>query len=86
MAHLDRIRDIFSPLEFAWISGMTFRGLSISPAPKGWKLILRATHKTKGCLYLYVESESPEDCLKTAYKIICSKGGVSHFNVDKYST
>lgn len=70
---------------FAYYTGHTFRGLTISERPSGYNVILRSYSKKGEPLYAMGTGNDASDVLARLLDALSSKGGESLWRLDKYA-
>lgn len=79
------IQGILDPQQFAWDTGVTLRGFSVTAVSEGWQIIFRGTKRDGSAVYcLFVAVEIPE-ALQGLYSSICNKYGARLWYPDKYA-
>ena len=71
--------------EFAFYTGLVFRGLSISETSGGFNVVIRATRPLGDLVYCMVSHEDPQQGLKNLLNSVSVKGGESLWRYDKFS-
>lgn len=83
--HPGTLKSLLDPQEFAYQTGVSLRGFSVTEYPDGWQAIFRGrTRQGKPvyCLYVAVDLEAT---LQGLFQSITSKGGSRYWYPDKYA-
>ena len=75
---------LFDPKEFSFLTGLTFRGLTVSEAPDGWNVTLRAFQEHDQAVYAMTCGPDPHDALLTLLNALSTRSGRSLWHRDKY--
>ncbi len=75
----------FDEQVFSFETGVVFRGLSITPKPKGFNIVLRVSDRHGKALYAMSFHKKPSVGLRNLMEAICRKGGLAMFHADKFA-
>lgn len=75
----------FDPMEFAFHTGLTYRGLTISERPDGYNIICRATRRGGEAVYAMVTDHTPQEGLENLLEWILGGGAKDAWRVDRYA-
>lgn len=75
---------LFDPKEFSFLTGVTFRGLTISETAGGWNVTLRAYLVGDEAVYAMTCGPDPHDALLTLLGALGTRSGHSLWHRDKY--
>lgn len=73
------------PHEFAYLTGKTFRGLTISERADGYNIIMRAYDRRGKALYAMITASHPVIGLLQLLNGLSGKGGEVLWRHDKYA-
>jgi hypothetical protein len=79
------IKQWLDPQEFAFQTGLAFRGLTLSQSPNGWNIIVRAYHKHDGPVYAMTQHADILEGLAGLLSALSSVGGAKLWRHDKYA-
>lgn len=71
--------------EFAWYTGMVFRGLTISETGAGWNIILRCYDKEGDRLYCMTQTNDLREGFKGLLAAVGGKDGYKLWRHDKFA-
>lgn len=75
-----------SEKEFAYRTGVTFRGLTISQTGKGWNAIVRGTDRKGTPVYSLVQHSNPATALEVLIQSLSGRNGHQMWHRDKYAS
>lgn len=75
---------LFDPKEFAFMTGTTFRGLSITEGGSGWNIVLRAYGSDGEALYAMTQHDDPLEGLTILLGALSTRRGATLWHHDKY--
>lgn len=70
--------------EFAYLTGHTFRGLTLSASGAGWNIILRAFGPSSEPLYAMTQHSNPREGLQILLGALGTRNGAQLWHHDKY--
>lgn len=75
---------LLDPKEFAFLTGQTFRGLTISQTGDGWNVTLRAFLQGEEAVYAMTQGPDPHEALLSLLSALSTRRGMSLWHRDKY--
>ncbi len=75
---------LFDPKEFSFLTGMTFRGLTVSQSQDGWNVTLRAFVDDMEAVYAMTCGPDPHQALSTLLAALATRNGNRLWHRDKY--
>lgn len=69
---------------FAWLTGMTFRGLTVSQGPNGYRVILRAFTRELEAVYAMTEGDDMRQAAHRLLDALSKRGGESLWRHDRF--
>lgn len=79
------IKILVSPKSFSFDLGADFRGLTISPAPNGFNIILRASLSNGTAVYSMTVADDIAVGLSDLVEALSGSGGAKLWHFDKYA-
>lgn len=75
---------LFDDKEFSFLTGHTFRGITISQSGAGWNVVLRAFSSELEPVYCMTQHENPHDGLHLLLGTLATRSGGTLWRRDKY--
>lgn len=75
---------LFDPKEFSFLTGVSFRGLTISQSGEGWNVTLRAFLVGQEAVYAMTSGPDPHEALLTLLSALGTRSGHKLWHWDKY--
>lgn len=72
------------PQEFAFRTGLSFRGLTVAQNGDGWNVVLRAFDTEHRPVYALTTAEEPAEGLSRLVEALSSGNGAQLWRLDKY--
>ena len=83
--HPGTLKSVLDPQEFAYQTGISLRGFSVTEVPEGWQVIFRGRTRRGHPVYcLYVAVELAES-LQGLFQAVTGKSGSRYWYPDKYA-
>lgn len=71
--------------EFAFVTGVAFRGLTISPHSAWWNVVVRGWQRDGTPVYARTVGPDPQDTLNDLLLALVSSGGAKLWHFDRYA-
>lgn len=78
------LRNLFDPHTFAFETGYTLRGLSVTQHTEGYNCIVRACNRQGEGLYCLTVANSPLEGLWRLWEAACQGNGSTIWRTDKF--
>lgn len=75
---------LFDSKEFSFMTGHTFRGVTLSAKGSGWNIVLRAYTAANDPVYAMTQHDDPREGLQILLGALATRGGPSLWHHDKY--
>jgi len=76
---------IIDPKGFAYDTGVSFRGLTISEASDDYNVIIRGRLRDGQAVYAMTKSDNPEEALRNLMGVLGSKNGKQLWHKDRFA-
>lgn len=85
MNSVQLLPTILDPQVFAFETGYSFRGMTISENSQGYNIILRAYAPDKSAVYAMGSNADPLDGLQALFNALSTAKGTSLWRIDNYA-
>lgn len=75
---------LFDGKEFSFLTGHTFRGLTISQSGAGWNVVLRAFTSELDPVYAMTQHDEPQEGLELLLGTLATRSGGQLWRQDRY--
>ena len=83
--HPGTLRSVLDPQEFAYQTGVSLRGFSITEVAAGWQTIFRGRTRRGGPVYCLYVAVDLDESLQGLFQAVTGKGGSRYWYPDKYA-
>ncbi len=80
----EELTFFLDPEEFAYRTGVAFRGLTVSQTPTGWNIIFRAYLKGGQAVYTMSQGDDLSGGLRALFAVAAGRNGNKCWHRDKF--